>query len=318
VKKPLFALFILIFFLTGCASSTTTGNIDKVGLLVPETVNDQVWGTKGYKGLLKIQSAFGADVFYKESMNNKDVVSKAIEEFSEKGVNLIFGHGSEYTPWFNQLAKEYPDIHFVCFNGDVRGDNVTSLTFKADAMGFFGGMVAGEMTKTNRVGVIAAYEWQPEVNGFFEGAIYQNPNVEVEISYTEDWNDPEKALDQLEKMINEGADVIYPAGDGYNVHVIERLKESGLYAIGYVSEQSDLGEATVLTSTIQHVDQLYEVVAKDFNMGSLKSGNIYYDFDNHVITMGKYSPIVSQELQDEISNSIKIYIETGNLPNQID
>ncbi|MBM7659772.1 transcriptional activator of comK gene [Bacillus mesophilus] len=318
MKKPLFALFILLFFLTGCANSTTTGNIDKVGLLVPETVNDQVWGTKGYKGLLKIQSAFGADVFYKESMNNKEAVSKAIDEFSENGVTLIFGHGSEYAPWFNQLSKKYPDIHFVCFNGDVRGDNVTSLTFKADAMGFFGGMVAGEMTKTNKVGVIAAFEWQPEVNGFFEGAIYQNPNVEVEISYTEDWNDPEKALVQLEKMLSEGADVIYPAGDGYNVHVIERLKEKGLYAIGYVSEQSDLGEATVLTSTIQHVDKLYEVVAKDFNLGTLKSGNIYYDFDDHVITMGKYSPVVNKELQDEITTSIKTYIETGNLPNQIE
>jgi transcriptional activator of comK gene len=318
MKKPLFALLLSLLILSGCANSSTTGTINKVGLLVPETVNDQVWGTKGYKGLLKIQSEVGVDVFYKEGMNNESSVSKAIEEFSEKGVNLIFGHGSEYAPWFNQLSKKYPDIHFVCFNGDVRGDNVTSLTFKADAMGFFGGMVAGEMTKTNKVGVIAAFEWQPEVNGFFEGAIYQNPNVDVSISYTEDWNDPEKALLQLEKMMNDGVDVIYPAGDGYNVHVIERLKENGLYAIGYVSEQSDLGENTVLTSTIQHVDHLYEIVAKEFNMGNLKSGNIYYDFDNKVITMGKYSPEVSQELQAEINQAINTYIETGDLPNQID
>lgn len=318
MKKPLIALLIFITILSGCANSKGSGDIEKVGLLVPETINDQVWGTKGYKGLLKIQSQLSVDVFYKEAMDHEAEVAKAIEEFSEQGVNLIFGHGSEYAPWFNKLADQYPDVHFVCFNGDVRGDNVTSLTFKADAMGFFGGMIAGEMTKTNKVGVIAAFEWQPEVNGFFEGAIYQNPDVEVEISYTEDWNDPEKALIQLEKMLYEGADVIYPAGDGFNVPVIEKLKENGLYAIGYVSDQSDIGQATVLTSTIQNVDMLYEVVAKEFNEGKLKSGNIYYDFDNKVITLGKYSPDVSEELKADIDQAVSTYIETGNLPNQTD
>ncbi|WP_456275882.1 BMP family ABC transporter substrate-binding protein [Bacillus sp. AK128] len=318
MKKPLYALLILLTILSGCANSTSSGTIEKVGLLVPETVNDQVWGTKGYKGLLKIQSEFEVDVFYKEGMNNESDVMKAIEEFSENGVNIIFGHGSEYAPWFNSLAEKYPDIHFVCFNGDVRGDNVTSLTFKADAMGFFGGMVAGEMTKSNKVGVIAAFEWQPEVNGFFEGAIFQNPDVEVEISYTEDWDDPEKALELLETMINEGVDVIYPAGDGYNVHVIERLKQNGLYAIGYISDQSDLGEATVLTSTVQNVDQLYTVVAKEFNEGKLESGNLYFDFDDQVITMGKYSTEVSEELKEQINQAITAYKETGNLPNQVD
>ncbi|WP_246938622.1 BMP family ABC transporter substrate-binding protein [Bacillus pinisoli] len=318
MRKPFIALLLLIIILSGCANATGTGNIEKVGLLVPETINDQVWGTKGYKGLLKIQSNLSVDVYYKEAMNNEANVAQAIEELSEKGVNLIFGHGSEYAPWFNKLAEKYPDIHFVCFNGDVRGNNVTSLTFKADAMGFFGGMIAGEMTKTNKVGVIAAFEWQPEVNGFFEGAIHQNPDVKVKISYTEDWNDPQKALTQLESMMNEGVDVIYPAGDGFNVPVIERIKENGLYAIGYISDQSDIGQATVLTSTIQHVDMLYEEVAKEFNAGSLKSGNIYYDFDDKVITLGKYSPDVSQELIADVDEAVSTYIKTGNLPNQID
>lgn len=294
------------------------GKIEKVGLLVPETVNDQVWGTKGYKGMLRVQSVFDVDVFYKEGMDNEHVVFDAIQEYSNKGVNLIFGHGSEYAPWFNKLAARFPDIHFVCFNGDVRGENVTSLNFNADAMGFFGGMIAGEMTKTNKVGVLAAFEWQPEINGFFEGALFENPEVDVEISYTEHWDDVDIALNKLEDMINNGVDVVYPAGDGFNVPIIERLKEEGLYAIGYISDQSDLGEATVLTSTVQHVDMLYEVVAKEFNEGKLASGNLYFDFDDQVITLGKYSPEVSTKLQEKIDKAVQVYIKTGNLPNQTD
>jgi transcriptional activator of comK gene len=60
-----FGIILLCLFLLGaCGETKPTGKIKKVGLLVPETVNDQVWGTKGFKGLLKIQSKFDVDVFY--------------------------------------------------------------------------------------------------------------------------------------------------------------------------------------------------------------------------------------------------------------
>ncbi|WP_143118190.1 BMP family ABC transporter substrate-binding protein, partial [Shouchella clausii] len=70
----------------------------------------------------------------------------------------------------------------------------------------------------------------------------------------------------------------------YNVSVIERLKENGLYAIGFVSDQSDLGKETVLTSTVQHVDVLYEIVANSFNKGELESGELFFDFQDGVIS----------------------------------
>jgi transcriptional activator of comK gene len=317
MKKPLLAMFLCLFVLASCQPLVqTSGQLKKVGLLVPETINDQVWGTKGYKGLLKIQSQFKVDVFYKEGMNNEAVVKQAVAEFDRKGVNLIFGHGSEYAAYFNRLASQYPHIHFVCFNGESKEKNVTSLNFAGNAMGFFGGMVAGKMTKTEKVGVIAAFEWQPEVNGFFEGALYQNENVDVEVRFVEHWDDVHRALELLDELIANGVDVVYPAGDGYNVPVIEKLKQHGLYAIGYVTDQSDLGKVTVLTSTVQHVDRLYELVAKQFNDGKLKSGNLYFDFQDGVISMGKFSPLVDKQFRQELANEIERYKKTGKLPNE--
>ncbi|NQD48895.1 BMP family ABC transporter substrate-binding protein, partial [Bacillus altitudinis] len=58
----------LLLMLSACSQAPLKGHIEKVGLLVPDTINDQVWGTKGYKGLLNIQSTFGVDVYYKEGM----------------------------------------------------------------------------------------------------------------------------------------------------------------------------------------------------------------------------------------------------------
>lgn len=307
-------ILLCLFTISACGQPLTSGELKKVGLLVTETVNDQVWGTKGYKGMLKIQSRFDVDVYYKEGMNSMAIVERAVKEFDQKGVNLIFGHGSEYAEYFNTLSLEYPHIHFVSFNGDATEKNTTSLNFDAYAMGFFGGMVAGHMTKTNQVGIIAAYEWQPEVEGFYEGVLYENKDAHVDIQYVWQWDDDEGALKVLDDMLQKNVDVVYPAGDGYNVPVIERIKDEGLFAIGYISDQSDLGESTVLTSTIQHVDALYELVAEKFSRGELASGNISVDFQDDAISLGEFSPLIDKKFKTSINEMIKTYKETGKLP----
>lgn len=312
--KHFWLIISCLFLLVSCSKTTTSGEIQKVGLLVPETVNDQVWGTKGYKGLLKIQSEFNVDVYYKEGMDSETIVVSAVDEFDKKGINLIFGHGNEYAAYFNKIAKKYPHIHFVSFNGDAVEPNTTSLSFEAHAMGFFGGMVAGHMTKSNKVGVVAAFDWQPEVAGFQKGVLVENPNAEIKIKYVGHWDDKAKSLQLLDELLHEGYDTVYPAGDGYNVAIIERMKERGKYVIGYVSDQSDLGESTVLTSTIQHVDELYSLVARKYQNGELKSGNLFFDFQDGIISLGKFSPIVDDEFKKRIQNDIQKYIETNELP----
>lgn len=307
-------ILFLIIFISGCSSNAKKGNLKKVGLLVPQTINDQVWGTKGYKGLLKIQSRYNVDFFYKEGVDSEVLAERTVQEFADKGVNLIFGHGSEYSMYFNRLASKYPDIHFVSFNGNAEVKNTTSLKFESHAMGFFGGMVAAHETKTNKIGVLATHRWQPENKGFVQGAEFENPDVEVDLRYVGNWDDRELALQMLDDMIADGVDVVYPAGDGYNVPVIEYLKERGLHAVGYVSDQSDLGETTVLTSTVQHVDKLYELVASRFVDGTLESGNLYFDFHDGVISMGKFSPNMDEKFQNKVKNLVQEYRQYETLP----
>ncbi|WP_201715285.1 BMP family ABC transporter substrate-binding protein [Rossellomorea arthrocnemi] len=316
MSKKCYTFFLVVFLigLSGCSAGNNP-NIEKVGLLVPEAVNDGVWGTKGYKGLLKIQSDYHADVFYKEGMKTDTSIKQTVDEYNDNDVTLVFGHGSEYAEVFNTLSGDYPDIHFVSFNGNATEKNTTSLQFKGYAMGFFGGMTAAFHSKTKKIGVIAAFDWQPEVQGFIDGAKYQNSQTKMMVEYTHHWDDQATALKELERLINEDADVVYPAGDGYNVAVIEKLKEKGLYAIGYVSDQSDLGESTVLTSTVQHADKLYGIVAERFAHDELESGNLEFDFEDGVISMGKFSPVIPKDFQSEMKQHIQDYIDTGKLPN---
>ena len=312
----LVAIFFILLALSGCGQSPLKGKIEKVGLLVPDTINDQVWGTKGYKGLLRIQSVYNVDVYYKEGIDNDAAIKMAVEDFHKKGVNLIYGHGSEYEKAFNEICKDYPDIHFVLMNSKAEHQNVTSISLEGEAMGFFGGMTAAHQSKTKKIGVLATYKWQPEVEGFSEGAKYLDPDIEVMTEYVGQWDDSENAVKLYEKMKKAGADVVYPAGDGYNVPVIEQIKKDGLYAIGYVSDQSELGENVVLTSTIQHVDDAYELTADEFNKGTLKGGKRSFDIQDGVIEMGEFSPVVDQSFQEKMNRLIDEYKKTNKLPNE--
>jgi len=311
-----FVVLSMLMFLIGC-NANSGGKIGNVGLLMSETINDQVWGTKSYRGLLQIASKYDVNVHYKEDIKSQLSVENAIKEFDKVGVTLIFGNGHDFAYYFSNIAKDYPHIHFVSINGEATEDNTTSLCFEGYAMGYFGGMMAAKMTTSLEIGVIPAYDWQAEVQGFIDGAKYQNENVTVHVSAVGDWNDIDGGIQMFEEQLSEGVDVFYPAGDGFNVPIIEKVKENGLYVIGYVSDQHDLGSKTVLTSTVQHVDQLFLYAAESFDNGTLESGNYSFDFKDEAITLGKFSSVVPDEFVEEMQQHVKAYIETGKLPSNV-
>ncbi|MDC3413697.1 BMP family ABC transporter substrate-binding protein [Aquibacillus sp. 3ASR75-11] len=317
IKNHLFRVLILIFFLlpvlTACGSD---GEIQKVGMLVENTIQDQTWGNKGYRGLLQIKEEFNTDVYFKEGVTTQQEVNRAVNEFVNKGVNLIYGHSSSYGKYFVEINENYPDVQFVYFNGGYYDDNVTSLNFNALAMGFFGGMVAGEMTETNHIGLIGSFGWQPEIEGFFEGVKYKNQDAQVHMNYVNSWDDTERAMKIYQEMKRKNVDVVYPAGNSFSVPIINQAIADGLYAIGYVSDQSSLSEETVLTSTVQQVEQLYLLSAKKFDAGELEGKVLTFDFQDDVISMGDYSPEVPNTLTKEVEMAINTYIETGLLPNE--
>lgn len=317
MKYPALIFFIIfIVALSGCTQAQDQG-LDKVGVLLPHPVDDQGWNSKGYQGILRVQSSLDVEVLMKEDVRSKPDIEETVLSFVEDGAGLIIGHSHLYADVFMDLKDQFQDIHFVSFNGEVEGDNITSLHFDGYAMGYFAGVLAGEMSETGVTAVIAAFPFQPEVDGFAAGVVYQNPDNTVEIKYVNSWSDSEKAIEFFDAMKAEGADVFYPAGDGYHVEVVEEVKREGLYAIGYVGDQSDLGESTILTSTVQEVEKLYEYVAEAFNSGELETGNKYFDFADGVITLGGFSQDVSEETQVWLKDMVDHYIETGELPHQV-
>lgn len=311
----LFTLLAMLT-LTGCFPSNSSQNIEKVGMLIEHSINDQTWGSKGYHGLLDIEKELDMEVYFKEGVQTQPQVNRAIEEFANQGVQLIIGHSSTYGQFFHTIASSYPDIQFVYVNGAYSDDNLISLNFNSMSMGFFAGMVAGKMTESDHVGIIAAYEWQPEVEGFYEGVAYQNPDANINIQYVYSWDESEIAMDHYRNMVdNGGVDVIYPTGgDAYSMKVVEEAQNDQIYSIGYVNDQQSIGGQSVLTSTIQHVDKLYLYAVEQIEKGELEGGIYNYGFTEEVISMGPYSDEIPEDFQDHLDEQLNEYIETGLLP----
>ncbi len=304
-----------IYILSGCAYFET-GKIQNVGFLIDTSIDDSAWSEKGYIGLLEIEEEFDVQVYYEENVDTKAEINGAVAEFVQDGVNLIFGHSNMYGSYFMEIAELYPDVHFVYFNGGNYAENVTSLNFSSHAMGFFAGMAAGEMTATNSVGIIAAHLWQPEIEGFFEGVKYQNPQAVIEFNYINDWHNTDIAVSMYEDMRQKEVDVFYPIGDMFSESIIEMAEEDGLYAIGYISDQLELAPDTVLTSTIQHVDKLYEESAKQFDEANLEGAVMSFDFKDGYISLGQFNDEVPESFQNELEAHVENYMETGLLPHE--
>lgn len=315
-KKFAFVLILITgIALSGC-SYFETGEIQNVGMLLDTSIEASEWSEKGYNGLLQIGEEFDTDVYYKENISTSEEINNAVAEFVEDGVNLVYGHSSIYGSYFTEVAELYPDVHFVYFNGGSYADNVTSLNFNSHAMGFLGGMVAGKMTTSDLAGIIATYNWQPEIEGFYEGVKYQNPDAEILINYVNDWKDTETALQIYEEMKQKGVDIFYPIGDAYSNEVIQMAEEDGLYAIGYISDQLDEAPDAVLTSTIQHVDKLYKSTAEMFNKNKLEGTVLTFDFQDNFISLGGFNDDVPESFQKEMEGYVETYIETDLLPNE--
>lgn len=310
-------LFSLAFvcFLSGC-SYFNAGQIQNVGMLVETTIDEHEWNREGYKGLLQIGEKYDVQTYYKENVDTSEKINRAVDELVQDGVNLIFGHSNMYGSHFMELSELYPEVHFVYFNGGNYNENLTSLNFNANAMGYFSGMVAGKMTETNEVGIIAAYSWQPEIEGYYEGVKYQNPSANIQINYVSDWNDKEVAVEMYEKMEQNGVDVVYPVGDSFSDEIIKYAKQDGIYAIGYVSDRLELAPNTVLTSTIQYVDKLYEIAAEQFNKNNLEGTVKTFDFQDELIALGEFNDVVPKSFQDQVEEHVEYYMETGLLPNE--
>src|SRR5437016_10660144 len=78
---------------------------------------------------------------------NPTSIEPAMRAFAERGYDLIIGVGFAQAPIMEQVAKEYPNIHFAIVDGVSNLPNVASLVFKEHEGSYLVGMLAAKTSR---------------------------------------------------------------------------------------------------------------------------------------------------------------------------
>jgi len=284
----------------------------KIGLLLEGNIYDQGWDSLAYQALRKIERDYNAQVDYFEFKYQaipERIREKSIEMI-DRGYKIIIGHGAVFQDTFNQLGPTYPDVTFIFFNGVAHGSNVYAINFSPISLGFFAGMGAALMTKSGVVGLVTSYPNQLEIEGFKSGVEYVNHNVKIISGSVGSWGDRIKGKEVAERLISQGADILFGLGDGFNIEVINAAREHQIYAIGYIRDQSFIARDTVIFSVIQNIEKVYlQLVESLQNPEHKKIDFQYVDFHTGGQSITPFGDMVPLDVRKQILQALEDYID---------
>lgn len=270
----------------------------RVAVLFPGLVDDQSWNQAGFEGLTRLEEE-GAEIAYTERVNQSQQV-EVFRNYAQQGYDIVVGHGGEYMDAALQVATEYPDLQFVVTNGNKGADNVTSFTLSYRDMGVLAGALAGLMTESNKLAIVAGQEIPVAlgaVEGFQEGVARVNPEAEVNVTYTGSWEDVDKAREAALALISDGADVLWHVLDAADAGVLSAADDEGVMAIGLYGDQSALAPNAHIGAIIADASELIYAAGSQSLDGQVHDEGIAAG----VVSIGHYSEAVPQEVQDQIA-----------------
>jgi len=243
----LFALAVAVMFGVSAGQATAAEKLKVAAVF--ETPIEEPWVNQIHVALLKAKAELGIEYTWSESVKSADF-ARVMRDYADNGYGLIMGDSFGAERIARRVAKDYPKVAFVFGSGIGPAEpNFGVFDNWIHEPAYLSGMIAGKMTKSNIVGVVAAMPI-PEVNrlsnAFCEGAKEANDKVKCKFSFIGSFFDPPKAKEAALAQIEAGVDVVYAERFG----VVEAAAEKGVLAISNMSDQAELGPNTVITGPV--------------------------------------------------------------------
>lgn len=215
----------------------------------------QKWDAALHKALVKLSEAGEVEYVYSEKVSNTDYI-RVLREYSEAGVKLIVGEAFGISKDVRKVADDYPEVAYLM--GDSfgpYGKNMSVFDNFIHEPCYLMGMLAGKMTKSNKIGMVGGYpigEVNRLFNAFMAGAKSVNSAVEFKVSFIGSWYDPPKAKEFAFAQVEAGVDVLYAERAG----VVDSAREKGIIAFGNVNDMNkeENGTDVVVASALWNMD----------------------------------------------------------------
>jgi basic membrane protein A and related proteins len=236
-----------------------------------------------------------------ENVPETIAVQKAMESMINlDGAQVVFPTSFGYfDPHILKIAPKYPQVTFLhcggLYDAAKHPKNVGSYFGYIDEAVYVSGIVAGHMSKTGKLGFIAAMpipQVLRNINNFTMAARSVNPKITVQVVFTGGWSNPVKEAESANSLIDQGADVLTCHVDSPKV-VVETSERRGVFSCGYHADQSKLAPKGFLTGAEWNWSKVYIDYATMISKGSKIPNLIRGGFKEGLVKNSPYGKVVS-------------------------
>ncbi len=236
--------------------------------------NDVCW-----QGAQRARHDFGLPTQFLQAREQADYVPNLI--LAAKHADIVVTLGYLYIDAVKKVTPDFPGVHFIHIEGDIRRNNVASFDFQSEQGGFLAGLVAGLFTKALKVGVVSGMDIPPVeayLSGFACGIKTAEQKHQTHIQSivvsAGSFNDPVKGKALALALIQRGVDVIFKAAGNTGVGVLDAVKQNpAIYLVAEDLDQDSAIPGRVLTSALKKMNVAVYDAIKSVVDGTFKPGH---------------------------------------------
>ena len=308
MKKLLLAGAMLLATITASLAADPV----KVGFIYVGPIGDHGWTYRHDIGRQQVEEAFGdkVETSYIESVQYGPEAENVIRQMAEDH-DIIFATSFGYMETMLKVAKDYPNVKFEHATGYKQSDNMASYGLRLYQARHVQGIIAGMMTKTNKICYVGAYpipEVIREINTYYLGAKKMNPDVDIDIVWVNTWYDPGKEANAAEVMMAQGCDMVAQHTD--SPAPLQAAQKQGKLGFGQASDQIKFAPKAQLTATIDNWGPYYIKKVGQVIDGTWETGDYFGHMNEGAVQMAPFTNMpanVAKEAQE-----IKDMIEHGH------
>ncbi len=269
IKVALVLVILLAFIPTGHTQQKL-----KVGFIYVGPIGDYGW-THAHDVARKIvEKTLPVETMYVESVPEGGV-EPFIDRLIARGAQVVFTTSFGFMDGTLAAAKRYPNQIFAHASGFKRNANMATYMADFYQVYYLNGLMAGTLTKTNKVAYIGAFpipEVKRHLNAFALGVRAVNPKATVQVRWLFDWFNPAKAKEATEALIAEGADVFAFTEDTPTVVQVSAKKNLGSF--GHYSPMYKFAPKTIISGQLVHWETIYLDFLRKVLSGQYTANNL--------------------------------------------
>ncbi|MDY0881476.1 BMP family ABC transporter substrate-binding protein [Dongia soli] len=164
----------------------------------------------------------GLEISVDYTENVYDNAEEVFRTYADTGeYDIVFGD-TAYADAIDKVRGDFPDTMFVMTGSGNRGlgGNAYWIFIHNHEPTYAMGVLAGEMTKSNTIGVISTFpaeDTNDQINAFIAGAKEANPAAKAKITFIQSWFDPQKSNEATTAQVAAGADQIFQMSGAFEV-----------------------------------------------------------------------------------------------------